>query len=270
MSTQAIFASALLDSGQPCPAGLYSGNGADPASRFAVYRNNVQSSLINALADAYPVVAQLVGDEFFRAMAALYVRRCPPASAVLSDYGHDFGDFIDGFAPAASVPYLADVARLERLRVMAYHAADACPVAPRQIAALMAEPAILEQLRLELHPSLGLLASPHPVVALWAAHQGDERPDNPLQSSDPISIDLAHIDLQQGQNALVLRHELEVEVFAIDAGVASFIQCLHHSQPLPVAVASAFAVDPGFDPSQGLALLISRGAITRLSHPSET
>ena len=69
MSTQAAFAAALLDPQRPCPEGLFSANGADPASRFAVYRNNVQSSLINALADSYPVVLQLVGDEFFRAMA---------------------------------------------------------------------------------------------------------------------------------------------------------------------------------------------------------
>ncbi|QTT90544.1 DNA-binding domain-containing protein [Pseudomonas chlororaphis] len=255
MNIQASFASALLDPDQPCPADLYCGNGADPASRFAVYRNNVQSSLINALADAYPVVAQLVGDEFFRAMAALYVRRFPPTSAVLSDYGHDFADFIGGFPPAASLPYLADVARLERLRVTAYHAADACPVQPQQIAAAMAEPATLGQLRLELPPSLGLLESAHPVVALWAAHQGDG--------------DWQAIDLQQGQNALVLRHDLEVEVFAIDAGVACFIHSLHQSQPLQVAAANALAADPAFEPSQALALLIGRGAITRLSPHSE-
>jgi len=220
VNTQASFASALLDPDQPCPADLHCGNGADPASRFAVYRNNVQSSLINALADAYPVVAQLLGDEFFRAMAALYVRRFPPTSAVLSDYGHDFADFIGGFPPAAGLPYLADVARLERLRVTAYHAADAGPVQPQQIAAAMAEPATLGQLRLELHPSLGLLQSAHPVVALWAAHQGDG--------------DWQAIDLQQGQNALVLRHDLEVEVFAIDASSTAYATPSHCKSPRPM------------------------------------
>ncbi len=260
VNTQASFASALFDSEQPCPADLYCGNGADPASRFAVYRNNVQSSLINALADAYPVVTQLVGDEFFRAMAALYVRRFPPTSAVLSDYGHDFADFIGGFPPAAGVPYLADVARLERLRVTAYHAADACPVPLAQLATAMAEPQTLGQLRLELHPSLGLLNSPYPVVDVWAAHQGD---------GDWQGVDLKSIDLCQGQSALVLRHDLEVEVFAIDAGVACFIHALRHSQPLQVAAANALAVDPAFEPSQALALLIGRGAITRLSPHSE-
>lgn len=127
MSTQAAFAAALLDMQRPCPEGLLSANGADPASRYAVYRNNVQSSLINALAEGYPVVLQLVGDEFFRAMVALYVQRYPPQSPLINDYGKDFAEFIDSFEPAASVPYLADVARLERLRVQAYHAADAPP-----------------------------------------------------------------------------------------------------------------------------------------------
>ncbi len=70
MSTQADFSTALLDTRLPCPAGLYSANGADPASRFSVYRNNVQGSLINALADSYPVVQQLVGEEFFAAWPA--------------------------------------------------------------------------------------------------------------------------------------------------------------------------------------------------------
>lgn len=255
MNTQAAFASALLDPDQPCPADLYSANGADPASRFAVYRNNVQSSLINALADTYPVVAQLVGDEFFRAMAALYVRACPPRSAVLSDYGHDFAAFVEGFPPAAGLPYLADVARLERLRVVAYHAADASPLPTPQIAAAMAEPETLGQRRVILHPSLGQLDSAHPVVALWAVHQGQG--------------DWQAIDLQQGQHALVLRHDLDVEVFAIEAGDACFIHNLRRSQPLQLAIDDAFAVDPAFDPGRTLGLLISRGAITRLSPPSE-
>lgn len=76
MSDQAAFAGALLDADQACPDGLFSNNGADPASRFAVYRNNVHSSLINALAAAYPVTLQLVGDEFFARWPAC---TCKPA-----------------------------------------------------------------------------------------------------------------------------------------------------------------------------------------------
>lgn len=68
------FAAALLDPARPAPAGLTSWNGSDPAQRFAVYRNNVTVSLIDALADTFPVVQALVGVDFFRTMAREFVR----------------------------------------------------------------------------------------------------------------------------------------------------------------------------------------------------
>ena len=248
MSTQATFAAALFDPQRPCPEGMFSANGADPASRFAVYRNNVQSSLINALADGYPVVSQLVGDEFFRAMAALYMQSCPPQSPLLNDYGKDFAGFIDSFAPAASVPYLADVARLERLRVQAYHAADAQPLSQEQIAAALSDPHVLSELTVGFHPSLNLLTSAYAVVDIWAVHQQDAT--------------LARINPDHGQHALVLRNGLEVEVFAIDHGASTFIQNLRLDQPLSQALEAA----PAFDLSQTLALLISHNVITHLHH----
>lgn len=252
MSTQADFAAALLDPQQPCPDGLFSANGADPGSRFAVYRNNVQGSLINALADSYPVVLQLVGDEFFRAMAQHYVQTSAPTCPLINDYGSDFADFIEHFAPAASVPYLADVARLERLRVMAYHAADAVTVEPAQIAAAIGAPEGLAALRLHLHPSIFTLNSAYAVVELWAAHQADAPPEN-LEPYHP-------------QSALVLRNGLEVEVFAIDVGTATFIHSLQNNCPLGQAVADALYAAPAFDLSQCLALLIGHNAIIHLQH----
>ncbi|MCU7251595.1 HvfC/BufC N-terminal domain-containing protein [Pseudomonas koreensis] len=248
MSTQAAFAAALLDTERPCPEGLCSANGADPASRFAVYRNNVQSSLINALADSYPVVEQLVGTEFFRAMAALFVQHQPPDTPLMSRYGDALADFIDGFEPASSVPYLADVARLERLRVLAYHAADANPVRPERISAALADPHTLSELRLELHPSLHLLDSRHAVFAIWAAHQHDAT--------------LAGVDVYQGQHALVLRNGLEVEVFALDHGASLFIRHLRNGQSLLGAVENS----PEFDLNATLALLITHNAITCLNN----
>lgn len=245
MSTQATFAAALLDVRSPCPEGLCSANGADPESRFAVYRNNVQSSLISALGDSYPVVAQLVGEEFFRAMAAVFIQAQPPHSPLMSLYGEDFADFIESFEPAFSVPYLADVARLEHLRTVAYHAADASPISPEEITA--APPDSLSELRFGLHPSLRLLDSSHAVVAIWAAHQHDAT--------------LEGINLHQEQYALVLRNCLDVEVFALEHGASLFIRQLLDGQPLLAAAQNS----PPFDLSQTLALLIAHNAITHLN-----
>lgn len=65
MKLQDTFSAALLNPHTPAPTGIACYNG-DIDRRFAVYRNNVQSGLINALATSYPVVAQLVGEAFFR------------------------------------------------------------------------------------------------------------------------------------------------------------------------------------------------------------
>ncbi|HWH89174.1 MAG TPA: DNA-binding domain-containing protein [Pseudomonas sp.] len=248
MSTQADFAAALLDVQLPCPDGLCSRNGADPSRRFAVYRNNVQSSLINALADSYPVVVQLVGDEFFHAMTAVFVQGQPPQSPLMSRYGEDFADFIAQFEPIAGVPYVADVARLEHLRTVAYHAADAQPIRPEQVSAALASPQTLDGLCFELHPSLHLLDSAYAVVAIWAAHQQEQS--------------LAGIGLNQGQHALVLRNGLDVEVFALDSGASVFIRHLVKGSSLLAAAENS----PPFDLAQTLALLIAHNAITRLHY----
>lgn len=250
MTLHQAFAGALLDPQQACPAGLKTANGSDPAARFAVYRNNVLSSLVDALASSYPVVSQLVGEEFFRAMAQLYVQQQPPHSPLLVNYGDDFAGFIEGFAPASSLPYLAEVARLERLRVKAYHAADCAPVAAAQLAEVLAEPAQLQGLRLQLQPSLALLCSPYAVVSLWVAHQGE--------------LSIGAVLPLQAEQALIVRPQWAVRVQAISLGCAAFIDSLQQGLTLGEAAANGFAHEPDFDLSASLALLIQQQAISAL------
>ncbi|CRM00569.1 MULTISPECIES: HvfC/BufC N-terminal domain-containing protein [Pseudomonas] len=254
MSLHDDFAAALLAPNQACPNGLYSSNGADPSSRFAVYRNNVHSSLINALATAYPVTLQLVGEDFFRAMTGLFIQACPPTSPLISGYGSALAAFIQDFEPAASVPYLADMARLERLRVRAYHAADTQPLdQPTVLQALQGQTA-LGKLRLQLHPSLATLNSAYAVVAVWAAHQTEGG--------------LATLNPWHAQSALVIRQGLEVRVFATDSGSVAFINSLAHGNTLEKAVEHALDAAAEFDLHQCLTLLISHNAITHL-HPEQ-
>ena len=117
-----------------CPDGLAAWNGSDPAARFAVHRNNVVASLVDALAETFPVSQELVGEEFFRAMAkALRAAHRRRARCVLATYGDAFPAFVERFPPAQALPYLADVARLEMARVRAFHAADAQPVSAARL-----------------------------------------------------------------------------------------------------------------------------------------
>ena len=84
------FAEALLDADQPIPYGIAAHNAAVPARRFAVYRNNVVASLVKALKSRFAVVEKIVGEEFFAAMARVFVKERPPRSPLLATYGDYF------------------------------------------------------------------------------------------------------------------------------------------------------------------------------------
>src|SRR5260221_12446533 len=110
------FADALLDAEHPIPCGITAHNAAIPTRRFAVYRNNVMAGLGKALKGRFPVVEKIVGEEFFAAMAGVFVQERPPRSPLLAAYGDDFPAFIAAFETAQDLPYLSDVARLEAER----------------------------------------------------------------------------------------------------------------------------------------------------------
>lgn len=252
-SRQADFTAALLDPALPCPQGLRAWNGSDPAARLAVHRNNVVSSLQGALAETFPVVQELVGIEFFRAMASVFVRQSPPRSRILAHYGEEFPDFVERFEPAASVPYLADMARLEMARVRAYHSADAAALAPEAVSLALASGDRIGELRLVCHPSVSVVSSRHAVVSLWAAHQDGS--------------DLGSIDPDVPQDAIVLRAGLDVLVLRLPPGGAEFVEALLLGRSLADAGAAAGAATSAFDISKILVLLMSRGALSSIHLP---
>lgn len=247
---QEHFARALLDVGLGPPPGLRAWNGSDPAQRFAVYRNNVMVSLTRALSGGFPVTRELVGAEFFDAMARAYIAVEPPTSPVLVEYGDGFGEFIARFPPAAGLPYLADIARLERMRVRSYHAQDASSLATESLHALMSDPEALSSLRVCLHPSCHVLRSRFALFSIWAAHQHDDETDRGLA--------LARVDTEQAQDVLVRRPSHEVSVMSLPPGVADFLLALSNSYSLREAATAASAT-AGFELEAGLAILIRPG-----------
>src|ERR1700685_1030803 len=150
-SFETPFAQALLDTALPIPTGITAHNAAIPTRRFAVYRNNVAVSLVNALKSRFPVVEKIVGEEFFAAMARVFVLERPPSTPLLATYGDEFAAFIATFDPARELVYLADVARLEAARTRAYHAADATPVGADGFAVL--DSLAVGDICIEMHPS---------------------------------------------------------------------------------------------------------------------
>ena len=241
---QRLFAGAVLDTTAAVPAPLTRQAGGVPSRRFGVYRNNVYAGLVDVLAGRFAVVMRLVGDDFFRAVARVYVEAEPPRSAVLIRYGASFPAFVAAFPPAAAVPYLADVAALEWAWHAAYHAGDAAPMPLADLARAVerAEHAVLS-----LHPSLGVVRSLYPIVSIFELNtQGGEVPAMRLQGCE---------------DALVLRPRLKVEVRRLPQGGAPFILALKENRTLGDAAVIAAEEAPEFALETMLAGLIASGAI---------
>ena len=248
IATQSTFAAALLDQAKEVPQGLISWSSARPARRFGIYRNNVLSGLTQALAIRFPTTEAIVGQEFFAAMAKAYVEREPPRSPVLLHYGASFAEFVAAFKPAESVPYLADIVRLENARVEAYHAADTAPLTPKSLAAISEERA--RRLKFKLHPSFAVIRSVHPIVTIWAMNSGE--------------MPLAPISDWPAQDALVVRPGLSVLTRRLPPGGARFLEALADGQTLISAGGSALREAEEFDLTANLIGMFESGVVTSI------
>ncbi len=242
---EASFSEALLDAARPVPDGITAHNAAIPTRRFAVHRNNVVAGLVKALKDRFPVVQKIVGEDFFAATARVFVIERPPRTPLLATYGDDFAAFVDAFEPARELAYLADVARLEAARTRAYHAADAAPLDATRFAALDA--GAVGNIRIDLHPSLEIVCSPHPIVTIWAMNSGE--------------LELVPIENWHGEDALMVRPYLDVEVRSLPPGGAVFMRALAEGMPIGEAAEAALTACSEFDLTRNLAALMGWGLV---------
>lgn len=243
------------------PAGLTGNGRCRIERRFAVHRNNVVTSLVDALADAFPVTQALVGTPFFRAMARERVYADPPHSPVLIEYAETFPEYIARFDAAAGIACLADVARIEALRIRAYHAADARPITNAAYRTLVASPERLASTRFELHPACHWLRSRHAAYSIWQAHQG---------LSDPSAADLAGVDVDRPEEVLIHRPSLDVIVVALPEGSTAFLDALRDGEPLHAACRITRASCDRVDDGALLATLVRHGLVVALDTAMET
>jgi hypothetical protein len=212
------------------------------ALRVAIYRNTCLSTLVNALRLSFPAVQRLVGAEFFDASAREFIRRHPPASAWLNDYGAGFAGFLSTFAAAATLPYLADVARLEWSVNRALHADDVPGLDVARLA-LLTESA-RSRVSFTAHPGLSLLRLEFPADAIWRA------------VLDQDGAAMAAIDLASGPVHLLIERDADgVPVRRLNAARWQFAARLCAGEPLY----SALDDGPDADISAWLAEHLSSG-----------
>jgi hypothetical protein len=249
--SQSNFKAALFDAKLDAPQGLTDPKGRPAGKRFDVYRNNVIHSLLDALAEAFPVVYKLVGDEFFRAMSIEYARNYPPKTPLLMFYGEEFATFLKSFPPAAALPYLPDIARLEQARREAYHAEDISPIDPNILMKLEADTLMTSYVT--LHPALRIVASAFPVFSIWSANV-----ETVTRKIKPIA-----------EQVFVFRPEFDLETISVPWDTTHFVERLRVKETLGDAYEQTLEIHPDFDLSEALSFLLGHGLITAITKRKE-
>jgi len=222
--------------------------------RFSVYRDNFIGSLVDALAETFPVTRQLLGERFFAAAAADFIRREPPAAARLSRYGGAFPVCLHAHSALHELRYVADVAALEWARVESFFAGmPETTVTPETLLGFAEE--VLPHLVFEPVASLRVIVAPTAVLNIWQAHQ----------QAEP---QLDGIDPWQAQTVRVLCNRLQgVAAMAITPAHATFLQALQQGADLLAAYEAAAAVAGDFDLQAALVAELTIGSFGRVLVP---
>jgi hypothetical protein len=216
---------------------------------FAVYRNTVLKGCIDALEANFPTVDRLVGEEWLRAAAAVHARAALPTQTSLLVYGESFPQFLAEFEPARELPYLADVARVDRAWTEAHVAADGPLLDPAALASLT--PGQMATTALRLHAATRWLKSDWPIYTLWQRNRSDNAASTEIE--------------WKAEAVLLTRPHGAVECARIARAATAFLDACAAGASIEHAVIAALDVDPATDIAALVQQLLEAGAFSALA-----
>lgn len=208
-------------------------NGLTAKSRLQIYRNNIFTTLTEALKNIYPVIESLVGEAFFAGAASHYMTLHPPISGDLNEFGHLFSEFLLQFKPAQSLPYLSDIARLEWAYHEVFSEEESSLFDLGKLATVPEEKYNIIQF--QLHPACRLLSSAFPILDIWRVCQ--------VKDDDEGIVDLA----EGGQELLIIRRQLEVTFEKLSKGEFALLNALKKGALFADACSDALYVESDID-----------------------
>lgn len=195
------------------------------------YRSHGHALAQRALAAAYPVINQMLGDENFDGLARAYWQRHPPDRGDMGQWGGQLPGYVEQAAQLAVEPCLADVARVEWALHRTATAADVVPD-PGSFSLLVEhDPAAVT---LDMAAGAQVIRSAWPVVSLVNAHLTGV-PD-PALAGERLRAGTAEI-------ALVWRQGFRPMLRESTPAEAAFLEAIQARLALDAALEAAEGLD---------------------------
>lgn len=168
---QEKFSSNLNSNNKEILTSIVSTENLSAEQRLGIYKSSIKGALQNVLMEIYPVCKKLVGDDFFIIMISDFIDLHPSYSTDLAGYGQHLAEFIETFDAAKSLPYLADIARLEWALHIIFSAKTSKQINFEALAECYQN--YSEQLIFTLPHANTLLSSHFPIHLIWEANQDE-------------------------------------------------------------------------------------------------
>jgi hypothetical protein len=179
---QALFQARLLTGDESVLDHLAGGG------RFmGVYEHAYSGRLAEILAEDFPTLRRLLGDEEFDAMARAYVAAHPSSTRSVRWVGGHLADWLALTQEGAARPELAELAAFEWALGLAFDAEDGPVLCVEDLAEL--SPEGWPGLAFVFHPSLSVVTLAHDVVAYWrAVSEGQTDIAPPSLAEEPARV----------------------------------------------------------------------------------
>lgn len=215
--------------------------------RLEIYADMYFLRLIDIMADEYPTVVYLLGDDLFRAQCRLFLRDHPSRSYQLNRLSPEFPGWL-AQRPTGEIRHQAfavDLARVERAMEDIFDAPEKERIAPEAVAEI--GPDQWADTRLEVIPAHRALTLDHPVTPFMDAARQDRHEDVPEPPDAGSASEPCHVLVWRQSWRVWRKHQHPAQ--------AAILGALATGAPLGEAVQSAAADLPGVDPAWLIARL---------------
>ena len=178
-------------------------------SRWHIYASGYLAGIVEALEHDYPAVKRVVGSGHFEALTERYLTAHSPRSFDLRHAGDRLALFLEQDPLTEKLPFLPDLAKLERLLSEAFVAKDPEPLLWSELQAMA--PEAVSDLPLVLNPGTAVIRSDWPIIDIRnLKNERDEKVSLTVEGCPSI--------------VLVYRYELQARCRTLDEEDARFIE----------------------------------------------
>lgn len=168
---QSLFQGAVMGNDTKFLSEIEDGGKISPERRLHIYQHAYKSRLREVLAEDFPVIHTMVGDNVFFELCNGYIDAYPSGHPSLRYFGQNFEKFTRQVSPYKEQSIIGEMAQFEWIFHDVFDAKDHDCVTIEDVAAL--PPEVWTTLRFTFHPSLNIAPYTWNVAAVWSSVQAE-------------------------------------------------------------------------------------------------